>query len=284
MIKRAFVLFAAGVLSLYNASAQGSALEIMGGYSVQPYSLKGEARSAQGAFNGTNAFLRYTYFLSGRIGLFAQIGSECVYGSKSSFFGVMNRADGQKYMYRFSSSDGYESVLSEYRIGAAYRWDSGFFRFTPRLAVGIGSYTGYDYSYERRSRNGDAGPEYFSFVPVRKTVSYDYLIDERDVYITPTTMLVSADFQISAKLGGRFSLFVEPGVTVAPFRINVEYSRCGSVPRFNPTNWPEAVAYSGMEGTWSRNDDSTVTSVDPAFVSPFFHINVGIGIHFGSKQ
>lgn len=282
-MKNILTVIAGLALSLAGASAQNSSLEFMGGWSVQPYTIKGDAGSAPGAFNGSSAFLRYTYFFPGDWGISVQLGSEAVFGSEGSFFGAMNKADGGKYLYRFDDSGTYDSVLTQYSVGAAYRWDSGMFRFTPRLSFGVGEFSGYDYSYERRSRSGSSGPEYFSFSPVRKTVTYDYLIDKREDYISPAVFLVSADFQITANFG-RLYLFMQPGITIAPVRINVEHSKCGSVPAYNPSNWAEALAWSGLEGSWTRDYGSTVTSVEPAYISPFLHLNLGVGINLGYRK
>lgn len=282
-MKKIITLCTGLALSLAGAWAQNSNLEFMGGFSTQPYTVKGESRSVLGTSNGGNDYFRYTYFFSDHFGIFAQIGLESVYSDEAPFFGAMNKADGSKYLYRFNYSN-YENDMNVYSLGAAYRWDCGAFRFTPRLGIGIGDFMGYDYSYERRSRNGSSGPEYFSFTPVQESVSYDYLIDDVQTYYNPSPMLVTADFQISVMADRRFYLFVQPGVTLAPFRIKVEQTRCGSSRFYNPTNWVEALAYSDAADSWRRDLSTQTSSVKPFFISPYFHLNVGIGLNFGFRN
>ncbi|MBP9986960.1 MAG: hypothetical protein KBT44_03430 [Bacteroidales bacterium] len=271
-------------LSASIASAQNSALEVMGGYSMQPYSVKGDVRTAAGILGGGNIFIRYTYFFGKHFGVFAQIGLENTYGDGATFFSTRNKADGECYLYRFNGHEGYESGMNIYSVGAAYRWNVGIFRFTPMLAVGGGDFSGYNYSYERRSRSGGSGPEFYTIKPEGYHKSYDYLIDECDERLAPTPMLVSADFLVAVMPDRRLFLFVQPGVTLAPFRIGVKTTGCGSVPRYSPSNWAETVAYAGAADCWVKDAGSDVTSTERCFISPFLHLSVGVGINFGYKN
>ena len=271
-------------ISLSIASAQDSVLEVMGGVSLQPYSVKGDVRSAAGILGGGNAFIRYTYFFGEHFGVYTQAGLENTYGDGAAFFGIMNKADGEKYLYRFNDHGNFENMMNVYSVGAAYRWDAGIFRFTPRLAVGVGDFCGYDYSYEKRSRSGGSGPKFYNIQPEGHHKSYDYLIDGREERFFPTPMLVSADFQISVMPDRRLFLFVQPGATLAPFRISVRSTCFGSVPRYIPSNWAEAVAYAGAADIWVKETGSEVTSTERCFISPFLHLSVGIGINLGNRN
>lgn len=283
-MKKSILILAFLLLSL-GLSAQNSALELMGGFSIEPYTIKGDAGSALGSATGGNGYLRFTYFFSEHWGTFAQFGSESVTSDESSFFGAMNKADGGKYRYRFSGWSGLSNELDVVSVGAAYRWNSGIFRFTPRVAIGLGTFDGYDYAYERQAREGSSGPEWFLFSPVGEAVYYDYLIDSRiDYYTIPTVLLLSADFQIAVRPTARFYVFAQPGITFAPTPFDVEDTKYSAAKSFEPANWAEAIAYSGRSDAWQQDPDSKVTSVEKAFASPFFHLNFGIGINFGYRN
>ena len=266
------------------ASAQRCSLELLGGYSFQPYTIKGEACPVLSAANGGNEFIRFNYFFSEHFGAFAQIGIEAVSSDEAQFFGAMNKADGGKYLYSFRSYGNYKSEMGVFCLGAACRWDAGIFRFTPRLGIGIGDFDGFNYSYERRERNGASGPEYFSFNTVSKSEGYDYLINNRRSYTNPAPMLVSTDFQISINPDKRVFIFIEPGITFAPFGTKVKSSKYASVRAYDPANWVEAVAYADVADAWTMDTSSGIFLTEHCSISPYFHLSVGIGVNFGYRK
>lgn len=283
-MKRTVLIFAVLALAATGALAQNHSVEYLGGFAVQPFTLKGEARTALGMTAGGDVHFRYTYFIDEHWGAFAQIGSEMSSAGEGSFFGTMNRADGDKYLYRFSNYRGYDSELDVFVAGAAYRWDAGIFRFTPRVGVGYGTFYGYDYSYERRSRDGSTGPEFFNISPSGDVVTYDYLIDHYEYYDDASVMVFTADFQISVMPTKRFYVFVQPGMSFTPFRVNVEQCSYGSKHMYEPSNWAESLAYGDKVDAWTKDPDSEKVSVDSFGISPYFHLNFGVGINFGYKN
>lgn len=280
-MKKIALMFAAFMTMAGTAAAQDHYFEFAGGASMAPFSCTGNAGTAHGTATGGNVNIRYTCFFSEHWGAFAKIGSCYAGAADREYFGALNQADGGKYLYRFNRGNydsGFEGALT---IGAAYRMEIGQFSIIPSAGIGVGSLSAANFSFERRSRDGSTGPEYFSYRPVGKDVSEDYLIDRYPTYEYPSPFIISADLQLTYGINNTVYFFVQPGFLWSPAKVSLECEYTRSMQKYAPINWVEALSYADAADLWEKDLNSMTTSTDRWSLAPVFNINAGIGINIG---
>lgn len=289
MKKYLSILAVLGLLPLA-AAAQGQntgktfshAIDFSFGCSIQPYSWAGDACTAKGASIGSDISLRYTCFFSEHWGAFLNIGAMDANSYDAEFFGVVNKADGGKYLYRFNSGYSYSMefpfMLS---AGAAYRMYAGPFTFIPRAGIGVTTLDVRDFSYERRSRDGSKGPEYYNYGITGKEGGVDYLIDANEGYILPSPLIITADLQIAYRSDRRVYGFIQPGLVWAMGKYTMGHDHTASVKKYAPSNWVEAVAYRDATDQWMVDESSKEAFSEDRKYAPIFSINIGIGVNLG---
>ncbi len=281
IMKKIALLFAAFMAMAGTAAAQDHYFEFAGGGSLEPFSCTGNAGKARGTATGGNVNIRYTCFLSEHWGAFAKFGTYYAGADEHDYFGALNQADERKYLYRFNRGL-YDATFSEtLTIGAAYRMEFGRFSIIPSAGIGIGNLDAANFSFERRSRDGSTGPEYFSYRPVGKDVSADYLIDRYPTYKYPSPFMLSADLQLAYGMNDMVYFFIQPGFLWTPAKISLECVYTRSMQKYSPINWVEALSYADAADLWEKDLNSTTTSTDKWSIAPVFNINAGIGINIG---
>lgn len=259
-------------------------IELMDGFASCVYSVKGSSTTGCGTASGNSFAFRYNCTFPNHWGVFAMIGSDMVFSYDKGFFGAMNKADGSKYLYRFNDNDCGCELDPILTVGVSYQWETGGFRFVPGVGLGYCDRYTRNFLYERRSRDGSTGPEYFTVDKLSDGKNIDYLIGGGYSYDNPVAFAVSADIKISYMLGRRFYAFVQPGVNWALGGFQVERTCVGSTHKYDPANWVEAVSYADAKDQWVRDNSSATTEIFNAHIPPIFHLNFGIGFEFGRKN
>lgn len=260
-------------------------IELYGGPALGSYSWSGESTSARGFTNGGDGGLRYTCYFNDMWGAFLSISSFGTDAFEPEFFGVVNKADGGRYLYRFNSGNSYSQYFpGSYTAGVACRLGAGRFGFVPRLGAGIGIMSSEYFGFERRSRDGSTGPEYFNCRIANHPESCDYLIDDTVTYSDWSCFMVTAGLQVTYRPDRLLYVFVEPGLNWAPGKVDVKHEHTGSVRKYEPINWVEAVAYADATDIWTKDTGSTTSMEERWNCAPVFTFNFGIGINLGNRR
>lgn len=257
------------------------ALEFGGGPASGIFRVDGENGKVLAAAGGGSYFLRYTHYLGGSFGVYAQVKDVLVDSYDYQYFGAMNKADGGKYRYRFNSGCYDLEYAPLFTAGAAYRRCYGPFDLVFRAGLGYGE-RNYDFSYERQARDGSKGPEYFSVSTVWKGKTEDYLIDDGYQYHTyyySPALVFSASAQFVWKVMKRLYLFGEAGLDCSPSKSEVSITRTGSKTDYDPINWVEAVSYADRKDLWTRDYSSEKTTTDRLGMGTHLNLSFGIGVN-----
>ena len=258
--------------------------EIPLGATFNLYSINGADGKALGMAGGADYQFRYTWYFAGHWGAYAQLGSNTVTADTAELFGIVNKADGGAY--RYAPGWYYYSTynVSVY-LGAAYRYDFGAWSLVGRAALGYGQFDQPSYEYKRVSRDAAATPLYIIVEPADLADQYEYLLDDSyySAECTPALMFTGSA-QICYTTGRRIYFFAEAGFELSPSRYTYAYTTIGYKSAYNPSNWVEAVAYSGTEDAWTIDKSTSATTTKKAFVTPDFYLNWGIGIRLGNYK
>lgn len=282
MKKKLCLLILAAVLPL-GLSAQKSypgALEYGGGYSAGVFKVAGEEKNALCSADGGNIHFRYTHYLRGDLGLYGEIGSVLVYSHDYQYFGALNKADGGKYRYRFNNGEYDLCYAPLLTLGGAYRIRYDAFNLVFRAGLGYGERNN-NYGYERQSRDGSTGPEYFSFETAGKSDTKDYLLDDgysTTFYYAPA-LVVSASAQFVWNTRGRLFFFGEAGFDFSPSKYGETKEYMGSKKQYAPINWVEAVSYADMKDAWTSDFSSTKTTSSRVGMGSHLNLSFGVGIN-----
>lgn len=271
----ACLLFGAG---LY---AQGiHTIDFKAGPAFNSFRYEGGASTEHGTASGFNLAVRYSYFFDGQIGMYAQLGIDKVYASEAVYFGTANKADGEKYMYRYSSSSEYSKMLEPMlTVGAAYQLYLGSLNIVPRFGAGLAVLDCSGLDYERRARDGQTGPEYFLISTLKGEKKIDYLIDSPTYSRSSIAPVFSSSLQFAYSFGSDVSLFIEPGIDWTPTSLRFEKTVTQSAKQYDPSNWAEAVAYSSANDQWKIDPESRKTENVRVRTAPFFSVDFGIRIN-----
>lgn len=274
-----FILTLALALLGADLYAQGiHTIDLKTGATFNSFIYDGDVSAVRGTAYGYNGAIRYTFFFDGHVGAYAQLGAQNAHASEALYFGTADKADGGKYLYRFSSGTIYHKALvPTFTLGAAYRFDFGLFNITPRIGAGL-AWNNYCLEYERCARDGQTGPEYYLYEYARKSSSVGYLIDAPESTVNVPVLLLGSSIQFSYSVADDISLFIEPGIDWTPAPINIEKTVTPSARMYEPENWVEAVAYASGADQWQIDYDSRKTEKVSTPSTPFFYIDLGLRI------
>lgn len=260
------------------------ALEFGGGPASGIFRVEGETGNVLASAGGGSYFLRYTHYLGGSFGVYAQVKDVLVNSYDYQFFGAMNKADGGIYRYRFNNGRYSLEYTPLFTAGAAYRRCYDSFDLVFRAGLGYGE-RNYDFGYERQMRDGSKGPEYFSVSTVWKGKTEDYLIDGgyHKHYYSPA-LVFSASAQFVWKVLKRLYLFGEAGLDCSPSKSEVSITTTGSKIGYDPINWVEAVSYADMKDVWTKDASSEKTTTDRLGMGTHFSFSFGIGVHLWKEK
>jgi len=281
-MKRIVLLITLAAMLPQGLSAQKSypgGIEFGIGPSAGLNSVEGENGSALCGSSGVNYFLRYTHYLNGGFGLFAEVRDVLVNAYDYQYFGAMNKADGGKYRYRFNSGSYDLEYAPLVTLGGAYRMEYEKFNLVFRAGLGYGERSN-DFSYERQSRDGSKGPEYVSVSVVGKDETTDYLIDDGYTrYYYASALVFSGSAQFVWKMRGRMYLFGEAGFDCSPSRYGVSVTTTGSKTDYNPINWVEAVSYADRKDVWTIDNSSKTVTTSTLGLGTHLNLTFGVGIN-----
>lgn len=253
------------LLAISNVPSYGQIrheFEVMLGGSAAFREIDGDECSTVSVNPGLSFSTRYSFYAGRHVGAFAQFEAESWSGSEKHWFGAVNKADGEKYLYRFRN--GYaamnESCIGLF-AGAAFRASCNGLDITTRLGAGV-MMDGFDCSYERRSRDGSTGPEYYDIKLVdRRSISQDYLIESDEKEFVPSLFALKADVRFSMPHENRIGfLFVDLGADIPVGKVTREMTVTRSTLEHDPTNWVESVAWSDAGKNWIMDTAGVVTS------------------------
>ena len=285
-MKRALLLFLllCSIPALSQEYYGSHTIEAQFGPSFSPYSYSGEVSRVNGAVAGFAADLRYTWFFERNFGVYAKGFTSSGSAYEEDFFGVVNKADGEKYRYRFTS--GYE-LCKEMKgacVGLAGRFDRSPFSLRPRLGIGVGEFSPVEYTYERQSRDGLTGTRFCTVKSVwEESAGPDYLIDCDDTYVSyyTTAFVLDASLQLCWTLWEGFFVSAEVGALYSPTRYSSRVSTMDSKLKYEPSNWVEAVAYADARDVWVKDESTAVSTVMKENIGSILRFSIGIGVNFG---
>lgn len=255
------------------------ALELQGGFTGLPFTVKGEKTRAMGLSTGGDFTIRFSYFMHKHWGLFASGSVDEVACGAERYFGTVNKADGDKYRY---SNGSYMNLLSNSLVlGAVYRYDFGQCSLRPRLGVGVANYQLRDHSYYRTPRNDDSAlPELFRYTVTAP--QKDYLPVNGQNWVTYGVGLATyAGCQLCYTIRRHFFFAVELGLkSVFPVGLTYSSSAYKAYQAYNPSNWTEAVVTYNERDSYNFEEDAflKVNQTLPRFM---FNFNIGIGWNIG---
>ena len=282
---RKFILFCFSVflcvgLSAGNGSYSGG-LEFGFGPSMGVFKVKGETRSALGSSEGSNCYLRYTHYIKkDGFGVYGEVRGINASSYEYRYFGAMNKADGGKYRYRFSGNEydqGYSPLLS---LGGAYRMQYKVFDLVFRAGLGYGERYN-DFDYDRQSRDGSTGPEYFSVEVAGASNDAQYLLqdDYSYTYYSAPAFVFGASAQFVLKTKGRWYFFGEAGFDCSPSKYDVSVTKISSKKYDEPSNWVEAVARYELKDVWMTDYSSKNVSSAKFGMGSHLSFSIGVGIN-----
>ncbi|MCQ2148606.1 MAG: hypothetical protein MJZ16_14000, partial [Bacteroidales bacterium] len=223
-MKNKFILisaaFAAMLLSQGNASAQRQeyayphSIDLQTGYSASLIKVPGDAGNAHGMADGSLINFRYTGYMTPHFGVFGEIGFYNSFLNSERYYGIVNRADGHKYLYKDDYN--YHPYYSNYspilKVGLASRLDCGQFSFRPRLGIGVAGFRAHDLGYDRFDRKTNNEEHvYISSYDSAK----DYLVGASYDRRTPSLVL-SGSLQATYTFYRHFYVSAEAGIDLMP--------------------------------------------------------------------
>ena len=244
--------------------------------------IDGDERTVVSSNSGPFLSPRYSFFVNRHFGAFAQVEMESLRSGKKHFFGAVNTADGEKYLYRFRDYEElYESRIGMF-AGAAFRANCNRLDITTRLGAGViaGSH---NCSYERRSRDGSTGPEFYDIKWVGcRTQTEDYLIENDEKESVPSIFALKADVRFSMPHENRIGfVFVDLGADIPVGKVTREMTVTSSRLEHDPSNWVEAVAWSDAGNNWIMDATGVVTTQR---VRPQPSVSISLGYCFTVKM
>jgi len=261
--------------------AYGHALELQGGWALNPYSYTGEAKTAFGVATGADFSVRYTYFPSRHWGFYAQLGGYSGDFRTPRFLSTVNRADGNKYVYdqRFWG-DSDQSIAPVLTAGAVFRYDFGQWSLRPRVGVGIGQFDGGSTSFTRYERGNETGaPTYFTYN--NSVRQYDYIAGSQYNAGNAGCFVSTASLQMTYTLRRHFFFSAEAGLNVAVKNVENTVTKYDSKEAYNPETWTEAVSWSNLRGQYEADSESAVTTTKNIPVLGAAFLKFGIGWNIG---
>ena len=256
-------------------------IEIGGGFASQISKVRGEQGSDCFAANGSSSCFRINYHINNNWGVSLETNYQIASFSQADYFGALNAADGGKYKYGLYQW--YYSSLSQSQsnlmLGGFYRLQFNRFSLMPRVSIGINYPLTQTIEYQRISRSGDSGPEYFYIHP--KTVeANDYLINSYEEYTEGKLLQFGASCQIQYQVFKHLYVYAEPGLNFSPFKLNVVTDHYDSKKYSEPSNWAEAVGQGSYAQPWIKDEASKSSTIEKRSFGPFFYVNFGVGFRF----
>lgn len=276
MIRYAAVAILAFATSVPLCSQIKKEFELMGGEAAQIRHVTGESCSVNCLKGGLLLGTRCTFYSSRHFGVFAQLEYETWTFNEKQWFGAVNKADGNKYLYRFRGND----ILLESNLdlfaGAAFKTKCNGLDITSRLGFGA-IIDNLDYSYERRSRDDSSGPEYYDIRRIGGHAdSEEYLLDNNDDVSVPVAFAMKADVRFAFPNENRIGfMFAGIGLDMPVSRVIEETVSIRSIREHEPTNWVESVAWNGAKSNWIKDADSKTVTSSMVRIMPVVSINVG---------
>ena len=275
---KSLLLLVAAMSSIPSYSQMRHEFELMAGTSIVFGKAEGESKSVTFPYAGPSFSTRYSFFANSHLGAFAQFEVESASCGERKWFGALNKADGGKYLYRFKIDDSMSESRVGFFAGGAFRMAVSQWDITTRLGAGAILY-GNDYSFERRSRDGSTGPEYFDVEVIGKQKNTeDYLISDKDDddSTIPAMFALKADLQFARPHNNRIGyMYGAVGFNIPVSKVTRKTSALSSVREYNPTNWVEAVAWEGSRDNWIADKDATVITTRRITLQPSITIRLG---------
>lgn len=256
------------------------ALELQGGFTGLPFTVKGEKTRAMGLSTGGDFTIRFSYFMHKHWGLFISGSVDEVACGDERYFGTVNKADGDKY--RYSTGSGFVNLLSNSLVlGAVYRYDFGQCSLRPRLGIGVANYQLPDHSYYRTVRNDDSAlPELYKYIVTAP--QKEYLTANANKWVTYGVGLATyAGCQLCYTIRRHFFFSAELGLKgVFPGGLTYSSSAYKAYKAYNPSNWTEAAATYNQRDSYNFDNEPYLKENQtlPRFM---FNVNVGIGWNIG---
>lgn len=250
--------------------------EGMLGTSASFRQIDGDERRVTFVNMGPMLSTRYSFFADQHFGVFAQIEFSSCNSDQKRWFGAVNKADGEKYLYRFRNYGQFSESSSGLFAGAAFRFSINELDITSRLGAGIME-GGYECSYERRSRDGSTGPQYYDvrWVGRKSTDTEDYLIENEKTESNPNMAVLKADIRFSMPHKDRIGfMFVNLGADIPLSKMTREITVRSSSREHDPQNWVESVAWADAADNWIMDDTGTTTR-QSIRLQPTVSISVG---------
>ncbi len=276
MIRYVVVAILAFATSVPLCSQIKKEFELMGGEAAQIRHVTGESCSVNSAQGGLSLGTRCTFYSNRNFGVFAQLEMESWTFYEKQWFGAVSKADGDRYMYRFRGDDRLSESNFGLFAGAAWKASLNGWDVTSRLGFGA-VIDDFAYSYERRSRDGSTGPEYFEVQRIGgHSDTEDYLLDNDDDVTSPVTFALKADVRFAIPHESRIGfMFAGIGLDLPVSRVTEEITSVRSVREHEPANWVEWVAWNGSKSNWIKDDSSKAVTGSMVRIMPVVCINVG---------
>lgn len=256
-------------------------IECGGGYAAQISSVNGEVGSALYYASGGSAIIRVNYHVKNCWGVFFQCDNQYSYFLDADYFGALNKADGQKYRYGMVNYwfDSSSQNLSNFTLGAFYRWEKDNIAVQPRIGAGIGIPSTLNINYRRILKDGSGSMEYIN-IHAPKLEDDDFLLESSAVYVTDNLFQLTASVQLIYKPFKHLYIFMEPGLTWSPGKVTLVKESFGSKILNDPSNWAEAVGMPSNNQTWEKDEDSKKLITFKQNFGTFISLNFGIGFTF----
>lgn len=275
---KSILLLVAAMSSIPSYSQMRHEFELMAGTSVVIGKVEGESKNVTFPYGGPSFSTRYSLFANNHLGAFAQFEVETDFCGERKWFGALNKADGGKYLYRFKEDGSVSESRVDFFAGGAFRMAVSQWNITTRLGAGAIIFSN-GYSFERRSRDGSTGPEYFDIEMVgRQKNTEDYLISDssKDDSTVPTVFALKAELQFARPHNNRIGyMFGAVGLNMPVSKVTEKTSALSSAREHNPTNWVEAVAWDGSRDNWIADKDATVITTRRITMQPSITIRLG---------
>ena len=164
-------------------------------------------------------------------------------------------------------------------LGGFYRLQFNRFSLMPRVSIGINYPVTQTIEYQRISRSGDSGPEYF-YIHSPKVEVNDFLINSYEEYKEERLLQFGASCQLTYKVFKHLYAYVEPGLNYSPFKLSEVCDHYESKRYSEPSNWVEAVDQGAYEQSLIKDEASKSSTLEKRSFAPFFYVNFGVGIIF----
>jgi len=257
----------------------GHVLEIGLGLHGNSFTINGEAKTAHGLALGPGLDYRYTYYAGRHWGFYADFSLYDTYANDRMYFGAINRADGNKYIYdpNYTYDHNEQSLAPVMTVGAAYRYDFGQWSLRPRVGIGVASYNSSQDSYVRYDKNG-GNPVFFERAVEIPTIDY---IKGHPYHYSSAAFMMQASIQMTYTLRHHFFFYTELGLNEALKRVNYQEYKWQGKSMYDPETWAEAIYTSSYQGQYSPDLKTEVVTDNVRMVGCSPYLRFGFGWHLG---